>query len=154
MVEKKDVTHRLKPYYPMIGFTTNKGLLLDLDRIPYKIVRQLSLGFCRRYRLEGFIIAETSKGNYNVIFNKPLKTEQIHALGGKAYFYLLTACGKNKANQYGLWFILQCVKKAMTVRVSPKLHKPEPKIVMTYGKTDKICKDYIETKQLMKNIQP
>jgi len=152
MVKKKNTTHRLKPFYPMLGFTTNKGLLLDLDKVSYSLALQIAENFNKKHHLKGYILNTTSKGNYNIIFNKPLTTTQIHTIAGKVYFYLLSAKGKKTADNFGLWFILQCVKKAMTVRISPKLSKPEPRIIKMKGKLDQICKQYLETFDLYKEI--
>lgn len=133
--------HRL--VYPMLGFTADNGVMFDLDHYKFETVEKIAENFLEQHKLKGYLIIETSKNCYSIIFNKYLKWKDVLTIMGKLYFYLggrKTAHGRH----YGEWLILQIIKQASTIRVSPKGNKPKPKLIKIKGKTDGLIKDYLE----------
>ena len=47
---------------------------------------------------------------------------------------------------------MQCIKENSTIRISTKKTKRPPRIVYRYEKQDKQIKDYLEWRQLIKEI--
>ena len=50
------------------------------------------------------------------------------------------------------WFILQCIKKGSTLRVSPKKEKPSPRIVYRHGKQENQIEQFLTYRKLIKTI--
>ncbi|MEM2117912.1 MAG: hypothetical protein QW386_02710 [Candidatus Bathyarchaeia archaeon] len=115
----------------VIGFMTNKGLILDLDNMKFKKVKWLAKTLCKRYKLEGYLIIKSSDKNYHVVFNRYLKWKTIT----KILF-----------NQYEAlrWAVFQMQSGYLTLRISRKNGMNKPKIVYQTGKQDKLIKDYLE----------
>ena len=61
-------------------------------------------------------------------------------------------CLMSKHRKLTGWFILQCIKKGSTLRVSPKNQKPSPRIVYRYGKQDKQIRSFLDYRNLIKRI--
>jgi hypothetical protein len=58
-------------------------------------------------------------------------------------------CRESKHQGLWRWFLLQCIKKESTLRVSPKRKKPSPRIVYRFGKRD----EEIRPRNLEESIQ-
>jgi hypothetical protein len=123
----------------VIGFMTNKGLIMDLDNMTYKKVRYLARTLCRQYKLEGYIIVLSSPRNYHVIFNRYLSWRTITTI----LFSLWEAIR---------WGVFQLREGYLTLRISRKNGKNKPKIVFKTGKTDKLIADYMEIYEYFKKL--
>jgi hypothetical protein len=123
----------------VIGFMTNKGVIMDLDNMTYRKVRYLARTLCRQYRLEGYIIVLSSPRNYHVIFNRYLQWKTIT---------------KTLFNNWEVirWAVFQLREGYLTLRVSRKNGKNKPKIVFKTGKTDKLIADYMEIYETFKGF--
>jgi hypothetical protein len=125
------------------GFTTTKGLLLDLDNTTQKETSAIAQFYCKRFQLEGYLILKSSENNYHVVFNRYL-------IWKKTLEYLFKIVWRYHYHEHGIkpsltyWAILQACKGSETLRISTKNHKKTPKIVKKSGKTNKLCRDYIE----------
>jgi FMN phosphatase YigB (HAD superfamily) len=125
------------------GFTTIKGLLLDLDNTTLKESSAIAEFYCKRFRLKGYLIARSSENNYHVVFNRYLTWK-------KTLEYLFKIVWRYHYHEHGMkpsltyWAILQACKGSETLRISKKNHKAVPKVVRCYGETDKLCRDYME----------
>jgi hypothetical protein len=133
-------TKNTKPNF-VYGFTTDKGLLLDLDNTTLADTRKIAKKYCNRFKLEGFLILKSSQNNYHVVFNKYLTWK-------KTIEYLFKIVWTYHYHKHGSkpsltsWAILQACKKSMTLRISNKKHKKAPRYIEDYGKTDKLIDDY------------
>ena len=47
---------------------------------------------------------------------------------------------------------MQCIKESSTLRFSPKIDKPSPKIVFRYGSQNNQIKELLETRRIILNI--
>jgi hypothetical protein len=115
------------------------------------------------FKLEGFLILESShknyvvkqkgriffkfrKGSYLIIFNRPVNwTKNMHISNWYAHEVRLES-GNNNVQNY---VEMQCIKETSTVRISRKNKKPIPKIIFRYGLQDKQVKKYLETRKLI-----
>lgn len=113
-----------------IGFTTTKGVCLDLDNISEFKARKIAQHTYEKYKLEGYLIMKSSNNHYHIIFNKYITWRKV----GQIIFglYIVTA--------WGIW---QMRKGEITLRISKKNMKNKPKEIMRKGKTDKLIKDYL-----------
>jgi len=50
------------------------------------------------------------------------------------------------------WHLMQCIKEGSTLRISPKMGKPSPRIVYRYGLEDGQIKEFLVFRRLTKNI--
>jgi len=98
----------------VLGYTTNKGVMVDLDRIELDKVKQIAENFCKTHKLNGYLILETSKGNYAVIFDRKMCWSTVLKILGKIFFYL------KEENRYELakWVMVQLIKKSLTIEAT------------------------------------
>lgn len=116
---------------PSIGFTTEKGLCLDLDNVTRKKAEKLAESYLKKYNLEGYLLIRSSPKHYHLVFNRYLswrKTLQI-------IFSTI------KCLEWGIW---QARKGELTLRISKKNGNNLPMIIKCVGKTNKLIKDYFE----------
>jgi len=133
---------KMKTNY-IIGFTTDKGLMLDLDNTPISEVKFIASYYCSAFKLEGYIVIKSSQNNYQIIWNKKIKTwKKLTELLLKItwHHYFKHTCLKPSML---LWAVLQIMKGSLTLRISKKKKKKSPKIVISYGKQDKLIKEYL-----------
>jgi len=71
------MTHEWVKQGYVVGFMTDKGLVIDLDNMTYKKVRYLARTLCREHKLEGYIIVRSSPRNYHVVFNRYLSWKTV-----------------------------------------------------------------------------
>jgi hypothetical protein len=115
----------------VVGFMTDKGLIVDLDNMTYRKVRWLARTLCREHKLEGYIIVRSSPRNYHLIFNRYLSWKTITTV----LFSLWEAVR---------WAVFQLREGSLTLRISTKNGKNKPKIVFKTGKTNKLIADYMD----------
>ena len=115
---------------PCIGFTTTKGLMLDIDHCRIHKVKNIAKTLMKVYKLEGYLIIKSSKDNYHIVFNKYLTWKKITKILFNQYICIR-------------WAIWQMRKGELTLRISRKNGKNKPKIIITTGKTDKLINDYL-----------
>lgn len=129
----------------IFGYTDTETVKLDLDDMPFKQVRYWALRTMEWFKLEGFLILKSSIDCYHVLFNREVSWEENVEI--MAWVCLLT-----KHQKLTGWFILQCIKKGSTLRVSPKRDKPSPRIVFHHGKQNKEIKNFLVYRRLIKKI--
>jgi len=129
----------------ILGVTDDETVMLDFDNTPFKWVKYWAMRACEWFKLEGFIILKSSENNYHVVFDRKVSwSENMRIV---AWVSLLS---RNK----GLtkWFLMQCIKGASTLRVSPKMDKPCPRVVYRCGKQDGQIKEFLRYRKLVNNI--
>jgi len=115
----------------VIGFMTNKGVVLDLDNMTYRSAKRLTVNLCRKYKLEGYLLIRSSEKSYHVVFNRYLSWRKITEIVFSQYEVLR-------------WAVMQMRYSALTIRVSKKNGENKPKILLKVGKQDKLIKEYME----------
>ena len=122
----------------VIGFMTNKGVVLDLDNMKFKKARWIARTLCKQYKLEGYLLIRSSEKNYHVVFNRYLSWRTITKIIFSQYEALR-------------WAVFQMQSGYLTLRISKKNGENKPKILLKVGKTDKLIKDYLETYETFKD---
>jgi len=129
----------------MLGYTDTETVMLDFDNTTFKNVRYWAFRTKRWFKLEGFIILESSENHYHVVFNR--KVSWSKNMRVVAWVSLLS-----HNPMLEKWFVMQCIKEGSTLRVSPKMDKPSPKIVFRNGKRDKQIREFLNFRKLVKKI--
>lgn len=129
----------------IIGYTDTETVKLDFDNTPFKTARYWALRMMKWFKLEGFVILKSSENNYHTPFNKTVSWKE--NVGIMAWVCLLT-----KHTKLTGWFILQCIKKGSTLRVSPKRDKSSPRIVYRHGTQDREIRHFLAYRKVIKNI--
>lgn len=128
----------------ILGYTTAKAAVLDLDNTTLANAKEIAQGLTGRFNLEGFLVLRSSRKNYHVVFNKPLSwriaLQVIFAAG---------PCRKRWQGHFS-WAELQAIKGAATLRIGPKGRKRPPRPVFKAGKQDKEIKDYLSLRNALK----
>lgn len=125
-----------------IGFVTTNGVMLDLDHVSERKAKGLAHILCKKHKLGGYLIIQSStKNHYHIIFNEYTtwrKTLQVifSVLIGDAI----------------LWGIHQARKGWLTVRVSTK-RGYKPKIIFLRGEDNKLISDYVTFFNLATQIE-
>lgn len=130
-----------------IGFTTDKGLMLDLDKTTWTEALEIAYKTTNKFDLKGFLIAKSSENNYHVVFDKFLSWETTLEILFKlvwSYHYHGHGCKPELTN----WAMLQAIKHSITLRISQKIgykkNKPRPKIMLIKGKKQQLIKEYLD----------
>jgi len=129
----------------VIGYTDTETVKLDFDNTPFEQVKYWARRTMEWFKLEGFIILKSSQDNYHVVFNRKVSwSENVKIL---AWISLLSHNLKLLK-----WFVMQCIKEASTLRISPKGAKPPPRIVFHYGGQEKEIKTFLSYRKVIKSI--
>lgn len=129
----------------ILGYTDTETVKLDFDNTSFRIVRYWALRTMKWFKLTGFIILRSSEKSYHVLFNR--KVSWVENITIMAWTCLVL-----KHSKLTGWFILQCIKKGSTLRISPKNQKPSPRIVYRYGKQDRQIEDFLLFRRQIKDI--
>ena len=129
----------------VLGFTDTETVMLDFDNTTFKTVMYWARRAIRWFDLWGFIILKSSEGCYHVVFDRPVSWSENMKI--VAWVALLS-------HKMGLqrWHLMQCIKESSTLRVSPKMTKPSPRIVYREGEEDNQIADFLRYRRKIKNI--
>jgi hypothetical protein len=131
----------------VIGFTDRQTVKLDLDGAPFKKALYYAKRVNRWFRLEGYLILRSSKGNYHAVFNKPVTWE-------KNVRVMAWACFISNFNLALLrWFVMQRIKRSSTLRFGKKREKLRPRIVHRHGHEDKRIAVYLSSRVLARKCE-
>lgn len=125
------MTHEWVRQGYVIGFTTDKGIIIDLDNMTYKKAKYIADTLLKKHKLEGFLLIKSSEKSYHVVFNKYLSWKKITKI-----LFSLYECIR--------YAVFQMKEGCLTLRISRKNGENKPKILVKVGKTDKLIKDYLE----------
>jgi hypothetical protein len=137
----------LKAVKGILGYTATETVMLDFDKTSFKTVRYWARRVCRWFKLQGFIIARSSSGNYHVVFNRPVSWTLNTSI--MAWTCLETKFHKHLTR----WFIMQCIKQASTLRCGRKGEKPCPRVVFRQGKQDSEIESYLQYRRLIRKCE-
>ncbi len=120
----------------IVGYTDRETVKLDLDSMKLSEVKKWAKLACEVYGLSGYLILESSKDSYHVLFDDTVSWRRnVSIMAGLA---LIT-----KHTPYVTWALLQCRKGCSTLRISPKGEKKSPKIVHQGGKQSNEITNYV-----------
>jgi hypothetical protein len=130
---------------PVLGYSDRSTVKLDYDRVPLRIVKFWSRRPCDWFKLEGFIIFESSRNSFHVIYNRPVTWRRnMHIM---CWIAVESQLGKLRD-----YVLMQGIKESSTLRVGPKFKKPSPRIVYRYGKQDKQIREFLEMRKTIDHI--
>ena len=122
-----------------VGFNTDRGLIMDLDNMKFRKALWIAETLMKRYKLEGFLLIQSSDKSYHVVFNRYLSWKTITKILFSQYESIR-------------WAVFQLKEGMLTLRISKKNNKDKPKILHQVGRTDKLIKDYLEIYEKFKNF--
>jgi hypothetical protein len=129
----------------VLGITDTETVKLDFDKTPFRTVKFWALKTMKWFKLKGLIILKSSKNSYHVVFDKKVSwNENVRIIAW--------VCLMSKHEALTKWFLLQCIKKESTLRVSQKYNKPEPRIVYRYGSQDGMIAEFLAYRKVVKSI--
>jgi len=138
------LSQKLTPSF-LTGFSNSETVKLDFDHIAFKIVKNWAFEFLKLFKLRGFIILKSSDKNYHVLYDR--RVSWIENVRIMAWI-----CLRTKHHLLTRWFIMQCIKKSSTLRVSPKGNKSSPRIVLRYGNQDSQVREFKNSKKSIKRM--
>jgi hypothetical protein len=130
---------------PILGYTDTETVMLDIDDISFDDVLMYAQRALTHFKLQGFIILQSSEHNYHVIFDRQVSwSENLQIV---AWVSLI-------AQHEGLlkWLRMQCIKQSSTLRVSKKHGKPMPSIVYCVGEQHQQLASFLEYRALIQTI--
>ncbi|MEM3590999.1 MAG: hypothetical protein QW702_02730 [Candidatus Bathyarchaeia archaeon] len=130
---------------PIVGLTLRNIVMVDLDGMPLEKVKELADLVLKRFKLGGYVILESSQGNYHVVFNRPFR------YWSKVYKIMAwIAIMSGNPNVYK-WVCMQLIKEAETLRLSPKPTKEGfrhiPMVVCRVGRQDLGIRVYFNARE-------
>jgi hypothetical protein len=151
----------------IIGNWSKNTVQIDFDKMPFDKVKYYAHRVNNFFfgGKSGFIIFESSKTervakekgkkgkvtyryferNYLVAFDKKVTwTKNVHIMN-----WIALESGSVDLKQ---WVTMQCIKESSTLRFSPKIDKPSPKIVYRYGSQNNQIKELLATRRIILNI--
>jgi hypothetical protein len=120
--------------------------MLDFDNMGSEEVKYWASRICKVHKLNGFLIIRSSKGNHHVLFNRTVSWAENLSI-------IASVCLTLKYESLTKWFLLQCIKKESTLRISIKGDKSSPRIVYRYGKGDGQIREYLRYRKFGRLIK-
>jgi hypothetical protein len=133
------------PGKPILGHTDSATVMFDFDDVPFKTVKYWAFRTMKRFRLRGFLVLRSSRKHYHIIFDRTVDWTENMAI-------VAWVCRESKHQGLLKWFLLQCIKKEATLRMSPKGKKPSPRIIYRYGSQDLEIKNYLRQRRKIRQI--
>lgn len=145
------------------GDWSDDTIRVDFDNTILDEVKLWAYRALKWFKLEGFIILESSHKNYVVkekrkiffrlrkasyllIFNRPVEwIKNVKIMNWIAHEVYLES-GNEDVQRY---VTMQCIKETSTVRISRKGKKPIPKVVFRFGLQDKMIRKYFGNRRLI-----
>jgi hypothetical protein len=129
----------------ILGYTDTETVKLDLDDMPFQRAKHWALETAKQFRLRGFIILKSSKDSYHVVFDKPVSWVRNVAI-------VAWVCLMAKHRKLTEWLIMQCIKQASTLRLSPKKEKQSPRMVYRRGKQSQQIRNFLHYRKLVQTM--
>ena len=128
-----------------MGIDEKHTVMVDLDSMSFKRVKDLAESACSHFKLGGFIILKSSPNHYHVVFDKPMRywSDVLRVI---SWIDILA----DSPNVWK-WVCMQAIKKTCTLRVSEKTTengvKPKPRMVYRYGSRHRQIKAYLKRRR-------
>jgi hypothetical protein len=131
--------------FPIIfGDWDNCTIRIDFDNDCLVNVKYWAKRACYWHKLDGFIILQSSKRHYHVVFNKTVTW----ATNVKVICWIALESGNLNLQKYAL---MQGIKKTSTLRIGNKGNKKPPKIISRYGNQDKQISNFLDNRKFILN---
>jgi len=130
---------------PILGYTDTETVKLDFDDRCLRYAKDWAVRTLKQFRLGGFVILKSSRNHYHVVFDRRVSWRR--NVGIVAWVCLIT-----KHRRLTEWLVMQLIKQASTLRVSPKNEKPAPRMVYRHGTQSKQIRDFLSCRKLIKKI--
>lgn len=134
---------------PVVGFTSSRLVMLDLDNARDTDVVSVAQYALNRWKLGGYLILKSSVenprhglSNYHIIFDKYTTWAQVMHVIGCLLF-------KTRNETLQRWTLYQMVKKGCTLRISNKGEKPAPSVVARVGTQHQGIREYTEIRRTL-----
>jgi hypothetical protein len=130
----------------ILCINSSEIVMIDFDETSLETVEYWANRLLNRFKLDGYIILESSEGNYHVVFDMKVSLEENHrVLGFLCHYY-------HNVNVHK-WVFLQLIKGKSSLRGTSKYEKPSPRIVKRFGSQDNMIKRYLMHMRLMSMIE-
>ena len=129
----------------ILGYTDTETVMLDFDHMPLEKVKYWARRIMKFFKLEGFLILESSENCFHVVFNRRVSWSENMSIVAS-----VTLLSHNRGLRR--WQLMQCRKQSASLRVSPKGVKASPKMVHHEGRQDGQIQWYIEYRNLIMDI--
>jgi hypothetical protein len=130
---------------PVLGYSDRSTVKLDYDKVPLRIVKFWSRRACDWFKLEGFIILESSRGSFHVVYDRPVTWRRnMHIIAWVAV--------ESQLSKLRDYVLMQVIKESSTLRVGPKFKKPSPRIVYRYGKQDRQIQEFLDMRKTINHV--
>ncbi len=139
------LTDQISKADPILGLSDRETVMFDFDNFSFKSTRYWANLVMEKFGQNGYIILKSSKNHYHVVFDRYVSREE--NLSVIAWVAILS-----KSVPLLRYLAMQCIKMSSTLRVAPKGDKPSPRIVYRYGSQDHAIKDFLEYRELIKQI--
>jgi hypothetical protein len=129
---------------PTVGFTSDKIVMLDLDRMDYNNAVKICQYILKRWNLGGFILPRSSRGNYHAVFDRYTNWKKVIQLLFTIAHNRSWKGGKfNKKESFTRWAIMQAIEGSCTLRISKKGKKAPPQVIARAGTQNRAIRDYL-----------
>jgi len=118
---------------------------IDFDETDFKSAKYWAELTLEKFTLGGYVMLKSSKKCRHAVFDRYVSWEE--NLSIIAWVAVLS-----KSVPLLRYLAMQCIKMSSALRVSPKGDKPSPRIVYRFGCQDHAVKDFLEFRQLIKQI--
>jgi len=147
---KAQKSKAVKKTKPVLGYSDISTVKLDFDNKPLRTVKYWANRVCRFFKLEGFLILNSSKGSYHVVFNRTVSwIENVHIMDWVALMVEGRGLKNLPLTKYGL---MQGIKESSCLRLGSKVSKPSPRIVLRFGSQNGEIKKYLTFRRTVKQI--
>lgn len=141
----------IKKTKPVLGYSDTSTVKLDFDSKSLRTVKYWAFRVCQFFKLEGFLILNSSNGSYHVVFNRTVSwMENMHIVNWVA----IMVEGKKLRNlPLTMYALMQGIKESSCLRCGRKKDKPFPRVVFRFGKEDSEIRWYLKYRGTVRKIE-
>jgi hypothetical protein len=119
--------------------------MLDFDNVGLEEIKYWAFEVMKKAELCGYVILESSYRHYHVVFDRKVSWAENMSI-------IAWLCLELKHEEFTKWFLLQCIKKELTLRVSSKGEKPPPKLIYRRGNQNGRIRKYLQYRSKIKGF--
>jgi hypothetical protein len=142
----QQLSQSIKVVRPTLAYDDKQTVKLDFDGTPLKTVKFWCFRTMQFFKLQGFIILQSSKNNYHAVFDRSVSwSRNLHIIAWVAQ--------QSKHKKLTGWLLFQCIKESSTLRVGRKGRKGVPKIVFRYGTQNNEIKTFLQYRKSLIRLE-
>lgn len=126
----------------VFGDWDNCTIRIDFDNTSLSEVKYWAKRACDWHKLEGYIILESSRRHYHVVFDKTVTW----GTNVKVMCWIALESGNLNLQKYVL---MQGIKKTSTLRIGNKGEKKPPRTVFRYGAQGRQVQKFLQTRKVI-----